>query len=139
MRFTSKMPAIVALAFFVDVIVYGSLYPFEYRPRGGGALTALLLSVTRSPSWGDIGVNILFYAPLGFLGALVMSGQSTPWRRIGIMLLVSAALSVGNELLQYYVGRWTNAFDVAANSLGASLGAATASLAASLVLRQPRA
>jgi glycopeptide antibiotics resistance protein len=123
------MKSLIALASSVIVILAGSLYPFKLRvPSDGiGPVAALFESWGRSPPPGDFLANIVFYAPVGLFGTVVGADTRTQrWSQK--VLLASSALSISNELMQYYVGRQTSAFDVVANTLGALLGALIAIL-----------
>jgi len=139
MSFVSQRTAAIALAISVTCILAGSLYPFEYRTpaSGPGPVTTLLLSSTRWPQWGDFLRNIVFYALMGMLAGLVMPARAAPVQRLSVIVLFGSVLSLGNEMLQYYVGRYTNAFDVYANALGTALGALTSSLAGGGLGRRP--
>jgi VanZ family protein len=107
------------------IIVYGSLYPFEFRipAQADGPVATLLRSWATPPGRGDFVANVLLYSPLGWFGL-----WSLPWRlsvgiRLSVILLVGAALSVAMELAQYYdAGRVTSADDVYANALGTFIG-----------------
>ena len=116
------MKLLVALALSVIIILAGSLYPFRLCvPSSGiGPVAALFESLGRSPPSRDFLANIVFYAPIGLFGTLLGTGTRT--RRLARVLLAAAALSASNELLQYYVGRQTSAFDIVANTFGALLG-----------------
>ena len=107
------------------MIVYGSLYPFEFRiPVGGaGALDTLLGSWATAPGRGDFVANILLYMPLGWLGFLSLSPRMSVGFRLFLMIVAGTALSASMELTQYYdVDRVTSATDVYANSTGVMLG-----------------
>ena len=123
------MKSLIALASSVIVILAASLYPFKVRvPSDGiGPVAALFESWGRSPPPGDFLVNIVFYAPVGLFGTFVGADTRTQ-RWAQKVLLAASALSISNELMQYYVGRQRSAFDVVANTLGALLGALIAIL-----------
>jgi VanZ family protein len=107
------------------VIIYGSLYPFEFRvPLGGvGPLATLLGSVWDRPSRSDAVANVLLYMPFGCFFLLGSRGAS---RRLGVLALATAIgglMSLSMELTQYYdVGRVTNFSDLVTNTLGTLLG-----------------
>lgn len=107
------------------VILYGSLYPFEFHipAEGEGALSTLLRSWSTTPGRGDFVANVLLYMPLGWLGILSLSQRMSVRFRLFVVILGGAALSVSMELTQYFdVGRVTSADDVYANSAGTILG-----------------
>ena len=113
------------------VIVYGSLYPFDFSvPTGGpGPVSVLLGSWADRPSRGDFLANILLYMPLGFFGMLSFPRSVGFWRRLLLVVAGGAALSVTMELTQYYdVGRDTEATDVYANTIGTLIAAPVAML-----------
>lgn len=129
----SQRCTLVALVVIVGLILCGSLYPFEYdRPSSGtGPLAALFELWSAWPPWGDFLANILFYAPLGVLGVLSMPASVSRAQRLVLMVLFASVLSVGNELMQFYLGRQTSIFDVGANVLGTFLGSIGVSCAVS--------
>ena len=134
---SSKTPSgrlLWLLVLVVLLILYGSLYPWEFEPlRDTSPFTVLL------HSWDlelnrfilrDIAVNVTLYLPLGFIGYLVLR---RPRRRIGPILLVGiigCALSCAVELAQAFEpDRHTSLVDLATNTLGAVAGAISAMLA----------
>ena len=70
-------------AIIVAVILYGSLYPFEFRQpcTGLGPLRTLLDSWAQTPRRGDFAANILFYMPLGFFVSLASGRRGLPGDR----------------------------------------------------------
>jgi VanZ family protein len=107
------------------VIVYGSLYPFEFRGRGSlaDAIAALLATRARLTSRGDIISNILLYVPLGVFAAKALPGLSR-MLRVGLVTLLGLFLSVGIELTQFNAwARNSTLSDVYCNTAGAFLGA----------------
>jgi VanZ family protein len=113
------------------VIIYGSLYPFDFSvPTGGpGPVSVLLSGWANRPSRGDFLANILLYMPLGFFGMLSFSRHVGFWPRLFLVVAGGAALSVTMELIQYYdAGRVTNASDVYTNTFGTLTGASVAML-----------
>jgi VanZ family protein len=113
-------------ALIVAVIVYGSLYPFDFRtPVGGdGAVFALLRSWKMAPSGrGDLVANVLLYIPLGWFGLMSLPPRMSVALRIILMGTCGAMLSLTMELTQYYAAsRMTAASDVYANFLGTMVG-----------------
>ena len=111
------------------VIVYGSLYPFDFRvpAEGDGAVTALLRSWATPPSRGDFVANVLLYMPLGWFGVLSLTQRMSVGLRLFLMIIGGTTLSVTMELTQYFdAGRVTAADDVYANLLGTMLGSLSA-------------
>lgn len=119
----------VLTAITVALIIYGSLYPFEFRipVRGQGALNALLHSWATAPGRGDFVANVLLYSPLGWFGTLSLSQRRGLGFRLWVVVIAGTALSVSMELTQYFDSdRVTSAADVYANSLGAIVGSVSA-------------
>jgi glycopeptide antibiotics resistance protein len=131
---TPSRKLIGLLASVVLLIVYGSLYPWEFEPlRDTDPLTILL------HSWDfelnrfilrDIAVNVALYLPLGFAAYLVFR---RPRRRLAPILLAAVmgcALSCMVEMAQAFEpDRHTSLVDVATNVSGAIAGAVAAMLA----------
>ncbi len=122
------MPAKPALRLLVlaacAVIVYGSLYPFDFRPFQGGELRALSDSLLRLTSRGDILGNVVLFVPLGLLARLA-------WPRQGwfTLLLWSGVLALSVQLAQLFLpSRDASLQDVLWNLFGVVLGAASAGL-----------
>jgi VanZ family protein len=121
----------IVTAITAIVIVYGSLYPFDFSvpTNGPGPATTLLDSWANPPSHGDFLANILLYMPLGFFGMLSFSRRVGFWRRLPIVVAGGALLSLTMELTQYYdVGRDTEATDLYANTIGTFIAAPVAML-----------
>ena len=121
----------IVTAVVVIVIIYGSLYPFEFSVPAGerGPVSVLLGSWADRPSRGNFVANILLYMPLGFFGMLSFSRRVGFWLRLLLVVAGGAALSVTMELMQYYdAGRVTNASDVYTNTFGTLIAAPVAIL-----------
>jgi VanZ family protein len=121
----SRCPSILVFAVIVGLILYGSLYPFEFYtcldPVGG--LLDLLAIWKQPSSLGDVLANVLFCLPVGLLAAKASPGMASPLRVI-TAVVAGAGLSVSVEFAQLYdVGRVSAMLDVYANSLGTLLGA----------------
>lgn len=116
----------IVTALTIAMILYGSLYPFEFRIplRGIGPVSTLLHSWANPPGRGDFLANILLYTPLGFFGRHALHRNIRAWRQTIQVVLLGAALSLGVELTQYYdAGRETAASDLYSNILGTLVGA----------------
>ncbi|HME26236.1 MAG TPA: VanZ family protein [Acetobacteraceae bacterium] len=103
------------------VIVYGSLYPFEFRipPNGIGPWATLIASVWDRPSHSDVVANVLLYMPFGFFFLL----SSRKYRVLVLATVTGGLMSLCMELTQYYdAGRVTNFSDLVTNTLGTLLG-----------------
>jgi VanZ family protein len=113
------------------VIIYGSLYPFDFSvPVGGpGPVRVLLDSWGNRPARGDFLANILLYMPLGLFGTLSFPQRVGFWRRLPVVVAGGALLSLTMELTQYYdVGRDTDLTDLYANTFGTLIAAPLAML-----------
>jgi VanZ family protein len=115
---------LVVTAIMIIVILYGSLYPFDFRvpPNGIGPLKTFIGTWDKPPGRGDFVSNILLYLPLGVFGSKMLRGH---WL-VGFVAIVAigAILSTSVELTQYYdEGRDTAVSDAYANTLGTALGA----------------
>lgn len=116
---------VLLTAIITASILYGSLYPFEFRTpaEGEGALSTLLRSWAATPGRGDFLANILLYIPLGWFGFLSLPQRMRVGLRLFLVIAGGAALSVSMEIAQYYdAGRVTAADDVYANTIGTLLG-----------------
>ena len=90
---------LVLTAAVVAVIVYGSLYPFDFHDRAapGGPVGALLATWRKPSGRGDIIANVLLYLPFGFFAAMALDRLAWPLRVLAAMLL-GFALCVAIEL-----------------------------------------
>lgn len=112
----------------VCLIVYASLYPFaDWRNQGISPLRFLTTPLPKYWTGFDVGVNLLGYAPLGFLLALsVLRSRRAAWA-ISVAVLGAGLLSLAMETLQSYLpSRVPSNVDWALNTLGACLGACCA-------------
>jgi VanZ family protein len=116
--------AIITLT-VLALILYGTLYPFEFHAGryASGPVHALLSTYRTLSNRGDILANILLFMPLGFF---VMQSLRRPPGLSRIVLVTAGCvlLSAGIELLQFYDdSRETALSDVYSNTLGAAIGA----------------
>ena len=122
----------IATTIVIAVIVYGSLYPFAFRPADDGigpVLRALWESRAERPGRVTFLANILLYMPLGFFAIHALGRRGGAAGRMVLITLLGVFLSVSMELLQYFdEGRVTDAPDVYANTLGTLIGAGAGSL-----------
>ena len=122
------------LAFaLVCLIIYASLYPFaDWRDQGISPFTFLTAPWPRYLVGFDVAVNVLGYAPLGFLLGLVFLRRSRPipalvLAALALTVICGAALSLCMETLQSYLpSRIPSNVDLALNTLGSAVGAGTA-------------
>ena len=122
----------IATTIVIAVIVYGSLYPFAFRPADDGigpVLRALWESRSERPGRVTCLANIQLYMQLGFFAIHALGRRGGAAGRMVLITLLGVFLSVSMELLQYFdEGRVTDAPDVYANTLGTLIGAGAGSL-----------
>ena len=114
-----------AFAVTVALILYGSLYPFEFYNHVDPAqgLRYLLSTWHTRSTVGDLLANILLYLPFGFFAAKTLTG-SLPHSASSSPCLPGRCLSTASEYAQLWdLGRVAAMSDVYANSIGAFLGA----------------
>ena len=121
------VPILLALA-LICLIVYASLYPFsEWRNQGISPLGFLASPLPKYWTGFDVGINLLGYAPLGFLLALsALRSRRVSWA-VSVSVLGACLLSLAMETLQGYLpSRIPSNVDLTLNTLGAWLGACCA-------------
>jgi VanZ family protein len=117
----------LVLLLVVLAIVYGSLFPFNFRETShtGGPLLYLLGTWRAWDGRGDLLANVLLYLPFGFLAVQAQPRHIPATLKLIIALAVGVALSGAVEICQFYdVGRVTSMGDVYANLIGTAVGAA---------------
>jgi VanZ family protein len=121
----------IVTAIIITVIIYGSLYPFEFgMPETAlGPVPALLATWANKPGRGDFLSNILLYVPLGYFAVLAFGDGISRRRRLISAVFIGAGLSLTMELAQYYdAGRDSTLTDFYSNAIGTALGAALGTL-----------
>ncbi len=91
---------------YLGLVVYASLYPFTgWRDQGIAPWAFLGAPLPRWWTWFDVQINVVGYAPLGFLLALsgLRSGQAR-WS-LAVAMLVGAGVSLAMEMAQGYLPR----------------------------------
>jgi len=124
-RSTASLIAPWLLVAVVGLIVYGSLYPFDFKPD---AVEGGVLEAWRALSWaragrGDRISNVLLYVPFGFCALLWLEARLG--RPIAALLAVLAGslLSLAVEVAQVYVSpRVPSLMDLTLNAAGTALG-----------------
>ncbi len=109
----------------VALIVYGSLYPFNFKADAvqGGVLAAL-----RQLSWaragrGDRVSNVLLYLPLGFCLYLWVQSKARIWIAATVAIGLGSLLSLSIEVAQVYISTRVPSFtDLTLNALGTAVG-----------------
>jgi len=117
----------IALAVYVLLIAYASLYPLAgWRDPGPSALAYLIAPWPRYVTAFDLAVNFLGYLPFGFLLALSL-GQPLRLGAPAVIVLgavAGGALSLALETVQGYLpARIASNVDLIANLSGAAGGA----------------
>ncbi|HZZ09089.1 MAG TPA: VanZ family protein, partial [Paraburkholderia sp.] len=125
-----------ALLLYVALIVYGSWYPFSgWRSLGLAPFAFLFDPMPQYLTAFDVVTNVLGYMPFG---ALVVLAVYPRWRgalAVALAFLLGALLSGTMEAFQTYLPtRVASNLDLAANALGALLGAAIMSPATGALL-----
>ncbi|MDB5931642.1 MAG: VanZ family protein [Polaromonas sp.] len=125
MQKTTAWPLALAL---VCLVVYASLYPFsEWRNQGISPFHFLSAAWPKYWTGFDVGINMLGYAPLGFLLALsALRSRRVAWA-VSVAVLGAGLLSLAMETLQNYLpSRVPSNVDLLLNTGGAWLGACCA-------------
>ena len=120
------------LLLVVVLIVYGSLYPWNFEARQLDANPFVLLF----NSWPtrlnvslirDFILNVLLYIPLGITAFLSFGRKLRGWLAVLGAVLLGYALSTSVELVQLFVPhRTTSLLDVTTNTTGSLIGAIAA-------------
>ena len=116
------------LLLVIALIVYGSLYPwqFDWWRSSESPLDVLLRSWPRHIDrflLRDVALNLLLYMPLGLTAFLALARRHSRALAAALGILLGAALSTGVEIAQVYVpGRVSSLLDVTTNSLGTVAG-----------------
>ncbi len=112
------------------LVAYASLYPFsDWRDQGMAPWVFLTAPLPKYWTGFDVAINILGYAPLGFLLALSAARTHRVAHGVVAATLAAALLSLVLETLQGYLpARVPSNVDWALNTLGAWLGGLIASV-----------
>ena len=124
---TSAWPLALAVT---CLVVYASLYPFAgWRDQDLSPFTFISAPWPHYWTAFDVGINLLGYAPLGFLLALAALRSARAAYAVSVATSVCALLSLSMETLQSYMpSRVPSNADLAFNAIGAWMGACSASL-----------
>jgi VanZ family protein len=125
-----------ALAAYTMLVVYGSLYPFSgWRTLGIGPFAYLTDPLPQYLTAFDVITNVLGYMPFGALAVLALYPRWHGALAAGVAFIGGAMLSGSMEAVQTYLPtRVASNLDLAANALGALLGAALTAPATSRLL-----
>jgi VanZ family protein len=129
-----EQPSTLARCLFVAyllLVVYASLHPFSgWRDRGLPAFAFLTAPFNRPMPAFDVFVNVLGYAPLGFLAVLAAYPRLRGPAGTAFGIACAALLSFALESVQVYLPtRTASNLDLIANTAGGTLGALAALVA----------
>lgn len=115
----------------VAVIVYGSLYPFEFRAAGGfaDAVEHFLSAWPARSSLPDLAANVLLFLPFGIAASAAAAPRLGRLAAIAFALVCGTAIATAIELTQHFIPvRVVNPVDVICNAIGTLLGALAGAL-----------
>jgi len=116
------------LAVIVALILYVSLFPFEFAPDRPGWIVALKSMTWARASRSDMFNNVLLYAPLGFCLVLLLEPRTGRIGAIALATVGGAALSLTMELAQASIeSRVPSLTDLTLNTVGTVAGAVAGS------------
>lgn len=125
-----------ALGLYTGLIVYGSWYPFTgWRSLGLGPFAYLFDPMPQYLTAFDVVTNVLGYMPFGALVVLAAYPRARGALAIALAFVLGVLLSGTMEAVQTYLPtRVASNLDLAANTIGALLGAAMMSPATDALL-----
>lgn len=108
----------------VALIVYGSLFPFNFDSSvAAERLRAALADRSLWTSKGDTLGNIGLFVPMGFAGFWAFRDRTTAWGAASIVITAGIALAVALQVLQTLLPTRSPAFaDVISNAFGLCVG-----------------
>jgi VanZ family protein len=107
------------------LIVYGSLYPFDFTmiSSNQGAVATLLQVDPFATSRGDILANMALFLPFGLFSVVDITTSEKTFRRWALALLPGMGLAVALQVMQLYLpSRDPNLSDAVWNGMGLLLG-----------------
>lgn len=125
-----------ALVLYTALIVYGSWYPFSgWRSLGIGPFAYLFDPMPQYLTAFDVVTNVLGYMPFGALVVLAVYPHGRGALAVALAFVLGALLSGTMEAVQTWLPtRVASNLDLAANTIGALLGAAMMSPATGALL-----
>jgi VanZ family protein len=119
--------AVSLLSVVVFLIVFGSLYPFEFSIAEPGVLARLGTLPRAGTTRSDVAANVLLYLPLGASLAWLLAARFGAAVAVPVATLVAAALSFAIETAQLFeTRRVASLADFACNTAGGLAGACLA-------------
>jgi VanZ family protein len=114
--------------FYAGLIAYASLYPFaDWRDQGVAAWSFLWQAWPKYWTGFDVGINVIGYAPFGFLLAVSALRTGRSKHPVWLASLTAAGVSLLLEGLQNYLpSRVSSNVDFLLNAAGGALGAGLA-------------
>lgn len=108
----------------IVLILYGSLFPFEFNARARLPLLELAASLTfQRASRGDVAANLLLYVPLGVCMAIALPRRCPALLSLALTVVAGALLSIFVELVQTMeTARVASLTDVLLNTAGTAMG-----------------
>ena len=91
------------IASITVLIVYGSLYPFNFSPAQSGALTHLFFDGKLITSTGDMLGNVFLFAPLGLIAMLNWVPNWGLTRTAISAVAIGFSLALGLQVLQIFL------------------------------------
>lgn len=106
------------------LILFATLYPFDFSFGGGNPLRHVAQAVNNRTNRFDLLANVVLFIPFGFSVAGFLPRLRFQWvTQLLIVLGISASLSSSVEVLQAFLpGRTTSAMDALTNTLGGGIG-----------------
>lgn len=120
------------------LILYGSLYPFEYLepPSVAGAWRQLVLVSTWWTSPGDVMGNVVLFVPWGALGAVALAHTARRQRGLAWFVVWSLLFAFAVQVIQiWFPSRTPSRADVLWNAVGILCGMSAARALARILSR----
>lgn len=114
------------LALTSALILYGTLYPFDFvaGAHPGDVVSLLTSSLGPRPGRGDILSNVVLFLPFGFFAMQSWRPRAPRLARLVVVVIMGSAFSLGIEYTQMYLPHRTpSLYDLALNTLGTIAGA----------------
>jgi VanZ family protein len=114
----------------IAVIVYGSLYPWDFHSRQLPASPPRIMvhawpRVIDRDVVQDVAVNVAIYLPVGLFGFLALRQNMRTNSAVVVVVLIGLVLSSSVEMIQLFIPeRECSASDVVSNGAGTAIGAA---------------
>ena len=105
------------------LIIYGSLYPFDFSPAVPGAIDRMFSNWDLMSSRGDIVGNIVLFVPWGLAGMFSMAPRLGPGAAAALTAGLGLAIALGAQVGQVWVpSRFASMGDVFWNMIGLFAG-----------------